>query len=166
MAAATVSGELVTRAPTNRAQSGVVLLVVLVFVLVTTLGASSLIQMHQTQTRRDKEEQLLFAGDQIRRALSAYYNTIPAGAARTLPPTLEDLLEDHRFPVPLRHLRRIYLDPMTGRANWQLIRHGGGIVGVASRSDQVPLKQKGFGEGDRQFEDAQSYGQWRFVIEL
>ena len=155
-----------TRAAAVRSQSGVVLLVVLVFVLVTTLGASSLIQMHQTQTRRDKEAQLLFVGEQFRRALRAYYNTIPAGAARTLPPTLEDLLEDHRFAVPVQHLRRIYLDPMTGQADWQLIRQGGGIAGVASRSDQVPLKKSGFGKDDRQFEDARSYGQWRFVIEL
>lgn len=158
-------GSTVTRAPTSRSQGGVVLLVVLVFVLVTTMGASSLIQMYQTQARRDREEQLLFVGDQFRRALNAYYNTIPAGAARSLPAALEDLLEDHRFPVPLHHLRRIYLDPMTGHADWQLIRHGGGIVGIVSRSDQAPLKQKGFGKDYQQFEDASSYGQWRFVVE-
>ena len=166
MAAATAIGEAVSRSRPARSQGGVVLLVVLVFVLVTTLGASSLIQTLQTQTRRDKEAQLLFVGDQFRRALTTYYNTIPAGAARTLPTTLEDLLEDRRFPVPVQHLRRIYLDPLTGQADWQLIRQGGGIAGIASRSDQVPLKQKGFGKDDRHFENAQSYGQWRFVIEL
>ena len=79
---------------------GAVLLMVLVFVLVTTLAASGLVQSHQTQTQREREEQLLFVGDQYRRALLSYANVIPPGGSRGFPGSVQDLLEDNRFPTP------------------------------------------------------------------
>lgn len=152
-------------APTHR-QRGVVLLTVLVFVLIATLGASSLIQMHQTQTQRDKEEQLLFVGDQFRRAIASYYNTIPPGTGRSLPNSLDDLVNDDRFPSPIHHLRRMYPDPMTGKTDWQPVREGIGIVGVRSRSNHATIKKQGFSKDYRQFEGKDSYSDWTFAISL
>jgi type II secretory pathway pseudopilin PulG len=145
-------------------QRGVVLLTVLVFILVTTLAASSLIQMHQTQMQREREEQLLFVGDQFRKAIASYYNTIPPGGARGLPQSLEALLNDQRFPKPRQHLRRIYPDPMTGQADWQLIRESGGIVGVKSQSDHPTLKKRGFSKEYLNFEEKGFYSDWSFSI--
>ena len=149
--------------PTSH-QHGVVLLIVLVFILVTTLGASSLVQIYQTQMQREREEQLLFVGDQFRKAIASYYNTIPPGGARGLPQSLEALLNDQRFPKPRQHLRRIYPDPMTGEADWQLIRESGGIVGVKSQSSHTVLKKRGFSSDYQQFEDKELYSDWSFSI--
>lgn len=151
-------------ARSNSHQHGVVLLTVMVFMLVTTLGASSLIQMYQTQMQREREEQLLFVGDQYRKAIASYYNTIPPGGARGLPQSLEALVNDQRFPKPRQHLRRIYPDPMTGQADWQLMRESGGIVGVKSQSGHPTLKKKGFGKGYLHLEDKELYSDWSFSI--
>lgn len=139
---------------------------VLVFVLITTLGASTLVQMHHTQTQRDKEEQLLFVGDQFRRAIASYYNTIPPRTARSLPKSLDDLVDDDRFPTPIHHLRRIYPDPMTGRADWQLVREGSGIVGIRSQSNHATIKKQGFGKDYKQFEEKGIYSDWKFAIDV
>lgn len=145
-------------------QNGVVLLVVLIFILVTTFAASAMVQNYQTDTRREKEEQLLFVGSQYMRAISAYYNSYPPGSNRALPPSLDALLEDNRFPTPVNHLRRLYPDPMTGRTDWALVTANGGIVGLHSSSLESPLKQSGFEQRFQFFENSVSYAQWAFGI--
>jgi type II secretory pathway pseudopilin PulG len=145
-------------------QHGLVLLTALVFILVTTLAASTLVVSYTTQLQREKEEQLLFVGTQFRRAIASYYNTIPPSGARALPPSLEALINDQRFPTPIHHLRRIYVDPMTAQADWTLIRDSGGIVGVASRSERSPVKRKGFAKGNESFEDTEKYSDWLFAV--
>lgn len=150
----------------NGQQQGAVLLVVLLFVLVSTLGASSLVEMHQTQTRREKEEQLLFVGDQYRRAIASYYSMVPPGGARVLPKSIDDLLNDQRFTKPVQHLRRAYPDPMTGKLDWELVKGVGGFMGVRSRSTMGPMKKSGFAQGYQMFENSTSYTQWVFVIKM
>ncbi|HEX5126865.1 MAG TPA: hypothetical protein VFW00_08995, partial [Rhodocyclaceae bacterium] len=54
---------------------------------------------------------------------------------------MDDLIEDKRFPFPVRHLRRIYRDPMTRRADWETTVVQGGIVAIHSRSHATPLRQ-------------------------
>ena len=120
--------------------------------------------MSQTQMQREREEQLLFVGDQFRKAIASYYNTIPPGGARALPPSLDALLNDQRFPKPRQHLRRIYPDPMTGQPDWQLMRENGGIVGVKSQSSRPTLKKKGFSNAYLHLEDKKTYSDWRFSI--
>lgn len=149
-----------------RKQSGVVLLIVLLFVLVTTMAAGSMVQMVQTQSQREKEEQLLFVGDQYRRAIASYYNTLPAGSVRTLPANLEVLLNDQRFPTPVQHLRKSYEDPMTGTTEWGLVMERGGIAGVYSQSDKQPFKTTGFAPVYKSFEGKAIYSDWKFVVKL
>jgi type II secretory pathway pseudopilin PulG len=145
-------------------EQGLVLLTVLVFILVTTLAASALVVSYTSQRQRENEEQLLFVGAQFRRAIASYYNTIPPGGARALPMSLEALMNDQRFPTPVQHLRRIYPDPMTGQADWEVIRQNGGIVGVASRSQRGSIKKKGFATADESFEDKDRYSEWIFSV--
>ena len=112
--------------------------------------------------QRDREQQLLWAGGEIRRAIGQYYQGGPGGL-RSFPQSLQDLTEDRRGPVMVRHLRRVYRDPMTPDGDWELIRASdGGVTGVASKAQGKPMKQKGFAEADLAFEDADCYCDWRF----
>lgn len=146
-------------------QSGVILLAVLLFILVSSLAASTLVQSQSTRARREREEQLLFVGGQFRKAILSYYNTIPPGGARALPRSLDDLLTDNRFPMPVHHLRRVFLDPITGQKNWQLVMTGTSLVGVRSSSQELPMKQTGFARELRSFDNAQHYSDWVFRIQ-
>jgi type II secretory pathway pseudopilin PulG len=112
-----------------------------------------------TQIRRDKEVELLFSGDQIRTAIGRYLR-----GGGQYPQELNDLLEDKRFPVVRRYLRRIYPDPMTSDGAWALIAAPeGGIMGVASRSQGKPIKVTGFSAGDAAFEKMECYCEWKFI---
>lgn len=147
-------------------QGGVVLLAALIFLIITTLGASALIDLQRTHSQRAKEAELLFVGDQFRRAIKSYYSSIPPGKSRALPRSLDDLLEDPRFSMPVRHLRRLYLDPMTGQADWVLIQGAGGILGVHSRSTVSTFKKRDFPIQYREFQDKETYADWVFVISI
>ena len=123
-----------------------------------------------TAQQRDKEVELLFIGNEIRNAIASYHLRTP-GAVRRYPATLEDLLKDPRFPGTIRHLRKLYRDPMTGSTDWGLIAApGGGIMGVYSKSEAAPLKRTGFDLPYRAFEDRtrtlgekMAYKEWLFV---
>jgi type II secretory pathway pseudopilin PulG len=113
-----------------------------------------------TTERREREMELLFVGDQIRAAIGAYFTN-----GRRYPVSLEDLLEDRRLPVMRRYLRRLYADPITGRADWRLIVSptDGGIMGVASNSQLTPIKNAGFDVRDAAFEGSDCYCSWQFI---
>jgi type II secretory pathway pseudopilin PulG len=116
-------------------------------------------QVWQTAQKRDKEEELLFVGNEIGRAIGMYV----ANVAR-YPHNLEDLLKDPGFPGVRRYLRKIYRDPITGRAEWGLVKpDGNSITGVYSLSDAEPLKQSGFSLADQSFEAKTKYSEWVFV---
>lgn len=137
-------------------------LLIIVMIMGAGLAATGTFWSHAAQ--REKERELLFIGHQFRDAIASYYLHSP-GITNAYPKTLEDLLEDKRFPTPQRHLRRIYSDPMTGKAQWGLVEFpGGGIMGVRSLSGEAPIKTGNFEPGDAAFEDAKTYGDWQFVF--
>jgi hypothetical protein len=83
---------------------------------------------------------------------------------KRFPQTLDDLLQDKRHPMPQRHLRRIYADPITGKREWGLIGGpGGSIMGVYSLSDAAPIKSGGFAPAETVFAGAASYSAWQFI---
>jgi type II secretory pathway pseudopilin PulG len=132
----------------------------LVAVLGAGMAAYGEIASHAAQ--REKEQELLFIGDQFRQAIRAYYERTP-GAVKRFPPTLDELLQDKRHPMPQRHLRRLYADPMTGKAQWGLVAAPeGGIMGVHSLSEAPPVKTGGFALRDRALEGAGRYADWQF----
>lgn len=120
-------------------------------------------EVWQTSARRSKEAELLFIGAQFRQAIASYHRAGPADA-RVYPPTLDELLEDRRFAVPRRHLRRLYRDPMTGLAEWGLVRAQGRVIGVHSLSSQLPLRTS-FGPREAAFAGATGYDQWVFGVD-
>src|SRR5690349_4910041 len=110
----------------------------LFFMAVMGAGLGAVGEVWHTVAKRDKEQELLFIGEQFKIALKRYQQR--SANDNQLPKQLEDLLLDPRFPNVQRHLRRIYLDPMTGTAEWGLIkRPDGGIFGVYS-----PLEAEAF----------------------
>lgn len=141
---------------------GLVLLALLLFLALASLATSLAAEVWATARKREREAELLFVGDQYRRAIESYWRVSPGGA-RTLPLSLEVLLNDDRFPVPVQHLRRLYPDPITGEA-FVVVRQGGGISGVRSASKDVPVKSANFPLRYRQFEGALAYEQWQFVF--
>lgn len=116
----------------------------------------------QLESRREKEKELLFVGEQYRQAIGSYYEKTP-GNTKQYPAKLDELIEDKRFPKPLRHLRRLYRDPMATDGEWELILQQGRIFGVASRSQEKPVKVAGFALDQQDFEGAERYADWRFV---
>lgn len=134
-------------------------------IMVATMGAvaAAFGELTSHAAQREKEKDLLFVGNQYREAITAYYRRTP-GAFKRYPHTLEELLEDRRYPVPVRHLRRLYADPITGAAEWGLLRApDGGILGVHSLSQEKPIKSGGFAYRDHLLEGASTYAEWRFV---
>lgn len=144
-------------------QRGLVLLALLLFLALASLATALAAEAWATVRQRDREAELLFVGDQYRRAIESYWRATP-GRVKTLPVSLAVLLEDDRFPMPVRHLRRAYADPVTGE-DFVLVRTGGAIAGVQSPSKAAPLKTAGFPARYRQFEGATSYEQWQFVFQ-
>ncbi len=135
---------------------GVLFAVVLMGVLLAAVG-----EVWHTSVRRDKEAELLFNGEQIRQALISYRDKSPGGA-QEYPARLEYLLKDPRFPFPMRHLRRLYRDPISNSTDWGLVRVNDRIVAVYSRSPTKPLKQAGFPIELLGFEKSQRYADWKF----
>jgi type II secretory pathway pseudopilin PulG len=144
-------------------QRGVSYLALLLAVAITNGALATGAGVWSQWQRRERETQLLWAGDQIRRAIVAYAQ---AGTERDagFPRSLQDLLLDSRTPVPRRFLRQIYEDPMARNFDWGLLRDPQGrLVGVYSRASGVPVKQARFAPQYAEFEGATSYAGWRFA---
>lgn len=125
------------------------------------LAATGIVWGHAV--KREKEHELLHVGAQIRDAIRLYYERTP-GAVKRYPQALEDLLLDKRYLSTQRYLRKIFEDPMTGRAEWGYIKApDGGIMGVHSLAIMAPVKTGNFGLADLSFSRAKSYADWKFI---
>lgn len=112
---------------------------------------------------REKEEELLFRGDQYRRAIERYVMAIPGRSQ--YPQSIDELLKDNRTAAGKRHLRQKYKDPITGE-DFEVIRDltkGNRIIGVYSSSGKIPFKQAGFPGELRDFDGKRSYSDWKFI---
>ena len=142
--------------------SGFTYIGLLIFIALMGIGLALVGQVWHTAMQREKEKELLFVGDQFRTAIIKYYEGSPGGVKK-FPTSLEELLDDRRYPATKRHLRKVYRDPMTGEARWGLVESPtGGIMGVYSLSKSAPRKIAGFRDRDEAFTDATSYADWKF----
>lgn len=138
---------------------GVLFLVVLMGAALAGAG-----QLWSTVSLRAKERELLWVGNQYAQALRRYYEA--SQGAKRYPRELVELVEDNRFPKPQRHLRRLYPDPMTGKADWELILAAdGSIVGVHSQSSRTVMKTARFPPELTDFEQRTRYDEWEFVAD-
>lgn len=161
----------VTRPAPQRRSGGFIYIGLLILVAVFGLGSVGAARILASSERLERETELLFVGAQIRSAIASYYTSSPG--ARRYPDTLEQLLQDPRFPVVKRHLRRLYGDPISGDSNWGLVKAPeGGIMGVYSLSTREPLKRIGFESpnqalnalGVRSSSTLYSYRDWQFTF--
>jgi type II secretory pathway pseudopilin PulG len=145
-------------------RKGFTLIGVLAFIVVTGISLTAASKYWSTVIKREKEEELLFRGDQIKSAITSYYKHTPKGRTPSYPRNLEDLLKDSRFMSVRRHLRKVYKDPATEDGTWGLIKDSkGGVKGVFSQSKSKPIKTGNFSEEYKDFEKAKTYSDWRFV---
>lgn len=125
----------------SRSPRGIVFPMLLGSILIIGIATAGVAQLWSTQVKREKEEELLFRLGEFRRAITRY-----RADHNRLPKELKDLLLDNTQLQTRRYLRKIYTDPMTGKADWELKlvmdRSGtiSGIEDVHSKSSGKPLK--------------------------
>jgi type II secretory pathway pseudopilin PulG len=138
----------------------------LILVAIVAIAATATVQLGAVVQRRDAERELLYAGEQFQRALFTYASRTPGGMPR-LPKELADLVRDPRQPsVVVRHLRRVPVDPIRGKAEWGVVRTPDGfITGVYSLSDARPIKVDNFDPTFAHLEGAESYKDWIFGLD-
>lgn len=142
--------------------SGFTYIGLLIAVAILGVVSAGAITAGSALQRRSHEAELLFIGEQFRAAFQSYYDSTPPGHA-PYPASLAQLLKDPRLPATRRHLRRIYADPLTGKAQWGTIpAPGGGIAGIHSLAEGRPIKISGFPPAFASFEGKASYSDWIF----
>ena len=135
----------------------------LIFIALMGIALAGTGVLWHSEMRREKERELLFVGEQFRRAIGLYYERTPGGA-KQFPKSIEDLILDRRYPSAQRYLRRLYADPITGKAQWGLVTGPEGrIVGVYSLSEEQTLKRANFLRAYQDFEGKERYDEWRVV---
>jgi type II secretory pathway pseudopilin PulG len=148
------------RTAVTRQQAGFTYLTILFVVAIMGVGLALAGQVWHTAAVREREADLLHVGNEYRKAIERYFLSGP----RQYPRNLSDLIKDPRQPGTVRHLRRLYPDPVTGGEEWGLVKAAdGGIAGVHSLSEATPLKSGGFAIRDKEFEAKTKYSDWKFV---
>jgi type II secretory pathway pseudopilin PulG len=147
--------------PPKRQQGMVYLALLMMIALIGGVSAVGL-RVAKTTQMRAAEAELLTIGTEFRNALQSYAEATPNG----LPPTPESLLEllrDPRYPGIRRHLRRLYHDPLTGKAEWGVIRGPDQrIVGIHSLSHSETFKHEQFPAELDSLRNIQYHDAWVF----
>ncbi|MCU0868416.1 MAG: hypothetical protein MUF30_02280 [Burkholderiales bacterium] len=147
-----------------RGERGFTLSLVLMVAFVAAVLAAAAAKLWSAQTRADRERELVWVGRQYQRGVASFAGAVPPDGVSRGPQRLDELVDDRRFTPPRRHLRRLYRDPFTGRADWIEIRGAdGAIVGVRSRATATPRPADGLWPDTRVFGPAKSVGDWAFV---
>lgn len=142
---------------------GFAYLALMIFITMLGLVAAAGVKMGAVMQRAAIEQALLDIGGQFSDALKSYAEATPAGA-REQPASLQDLLLDRRSPVATRHLRKIFIDPITGGKEWGLLLlpDTKGIIGVYSLAREKPFKEANFPPRYEDFSAKKSYRDWVF----
>jgi type II secretory pathway pseudopilin PulG len=148
----------------HRRQAGFTYIGLIVFVTIIGLVGAATLKVGALLQRAEAENELLEIGAEFSAALRSYALATPKGQPPQ-PTSLEALLRDPRFPNPRRHLRRIFVDPITGKAEWGLLApaEGGPILGVYSLSQAQPLKIANFDARFVNFENKKHLSEWKFM---
>jgi type II secretory pathway pseudopilin PulG len=126
----------------SKRQKGYTLLILLFAVSIVSIGLLVAVPVWQTQIQREKEEELIFRGNQYVEAVRLYQLKKPGA----YPSTLDELIEE-------KCLRRLYKDPMTSHGEWNIILpyQRGAITqpGQPRRSSQSPFQRGSQGRRGR-----------------
>lgn len=164
MALSVSDHRLANAAVTAPLQAGFTYIGLIALVAVIAVASAATVTVGALAQRRQVEEEMLFVGSEYIRAFMLYDSNTPDGNGDFAPKKLEDLLKDPRLPGTMRYLRKLYPDPITGKADWELIpAPGGGIMGVKSASCQPTIKRS-FTEQEWLFlNDKKRYCDWVFA---
>jgi len=144
-------------------EAGFTYIAALVVVVIMGIMLGAVGQSWTMIMKREREEELFFRAGQIRDAITRWNKPRTGQHVATPLKDLKDLLKDPRSMAKVRYLRRLYLDPITGK-EWKVIQDPTrGIIGVASTSDEEPLRKGGFPEEYADFEGKTKYSEWQFV---
>ena len=148
----------------RKRQDGFTYLGLVIFVAIIGMVGAATLKIGSLLQRAAAEEELLEIGAAFGAALQSYAAATPKGMP-TYPPTMQELLKDPRFPEVRRHLRKIFVDPMTGKAEWGIVYAGGqsGVVAVHSLSAAKPLKIANFDSRFQGFENKEKISEWKFM---
>ena len=150
--------------PASHRQQGFTYIFVIFLVAMISVALLAGRVVDATETRHNRELALIAIGHQFRDALASYAQSSGGVTGpNAYPTTLDDLIEDKRFPNTRRHLRKLFYDPLTGRQDWGLLRSGDRIVGIYSLAEGAPLKQAGFDGNDSSMNGAEKYSDWVFA---
>lgn len=156
---------MVVRAGIRRGrQAGFTYLGLIIFVTIIGLVGAATLKIGALLQRAAAEEELLDIGAAFSAALDSYAAATPQGAS-PYPPSLKELLKDPRVPGVRRHLRKIFVDPLTGKAEWGVVYLGEGTTGVVavhSLSTARPLKIANFDSRFAGLDNADTISAWRF----
>lgn len=143
---------------------GVTYLWVLLALVLLTLGIGKSLDVYSAKVQRQKEKELILVGELYKKAIKDYYLSTPGGIHK-FPEKLEDLTRDRRHIVIRRYIRKIYLDPMTGKPLALIVAPEGGIMGVKSTSTKHPLRHYQASKFSS-VTDIKTYQDWHFIAEI
>jgi len=103
------------RRPRSEAESGHLVLLVMMAVTVGAIMLTAAVQQWSTVERREREAELVFRGNQYVKAIKLYQ--LEHGGA--LPTSLEQLYEPG--PRRLRYIRKLFRDPMAPDGKWGIL---------------------------------------------
>ena len=144
-------------------QSGFSYLWVLMLVGLMGLMLAVAGDVYTVVAKREREKELMAIGRQFQEAIRRYRDFRSDDGQSEYPASMEDLLLDSRAPGKLRHLRKIFVDPMTRKPEWGIILKGGRVVGVHSLSTDPVLKKEGFDSDLMSLSNKSNYTEWLFV---
>lgn len=146
---------------TSRSQGGATYLLLLFAVAILSIGVAAAGSAWSFKSKRTREDELIHIGQEYRRAIGAYYENSP-GLVKRYPTSLDDLILDRRYVYVKRYLRKKYVDPLTETQDWGEVRApDGGIMGVYSKSDSVPIRAGKLVFGDDVVRNR--YVDWKFI---
>lgn len=147
----------------NGRQDGFTYASVVILVAIVGLAGAAMLRLGTTIQRAAAEQALLDIGVEYSNALASYAAATPSGQPN-YPHSFAELLKDPRFPQLRRHLRRVYVDPMTGKAEWGIVKanENGGILAIYSLSKAAPIKIGNFPPRFAAFDGKASLSDWKF----
>lgn len=148
----------------RRAQGGFTYLGLIILVAVIGMAGAATLKIGSLLARAAAEQELLETGAAFSEALRSYAAATPPGQPQQ-PPNLQALLRDPRFPGVRRHLRKLFVDPITGKSDWGVMYMGDkvGVLGVHSLSQAKPFKIGNFDARFINFDNKQHLSEWKFT---